>query len=70
MEPINRNDLMFYITKDMIQEEVIKLGVLEMDSTELLEVKDLIEWGITTDLDTITSTAIETVLNRRIKEQP
>ena len=61
---------MFYITKDMIQEEVIKLGVLEMDSTELLEVKDLIEWGITTDLDTITSTAIETVLNRRIKEQP
>ena len=68
MNLINKDDLMFYITKDMIQEDVIKLGESEFDNIELLEVKDLLEWGITTDLVTITSTAIEHVLNKRNKE--
>jgi len=58
MDLINKDELIFSITKDWIQKESIQLIGRNLTECELYTVKKCIEWGLLTDIDTIFKTAI------------
>ena len=58
MELINKDELIFTITKDWIQKESNQLIGRNLTECELYTVKKCIEWGLLTDIDTVFKTAI------------
>ena len=64
MDLINKEELIFSITKDWIQKESNQLIGRNLTECELYTVKKCIEWGLLTDIDTVFKTAIhEAILN-------
>ena len=53
MESINKDDLMFYVTKESIQINATRLVGRELNEDELYSVKKGLEWGLTYDLENI-----------------
>lgn len=67
MDLINKEELIFSITKDWIQKESIQLIGRSLTECELQTVKKCIEWGLLTDIDTVFKTAIrEAVKNSQL----
>lgn len=67
MELINKDELIFSITKDWIQKESNQLIRRNLTECELYTVKNCIEWGLLTDIDTIFKTAIhEAIKNSKL----
>ena len=58
MDLINKDELIFSITKDWIQKESNQLIGRNLTECELYTVKKCIEWGLLTDIDTVFKTAI------------
>ena len=58
MDLINKEELIFSITKDWIQKEANQLIGRNLTECELYTVKKCIEWGLLTDIDTVFKTAI------------
>lgn len=67
MELINKDELIFSITKDWIQKESDQLIGRNLTECELDTVKKCIEWGLLTDVDTVFKTAIrEAIKNSKL----
>ncbi len=67
MELINKDELIFSITKDWIQKESDQLIGRNLIECELDTVKKCIEWGLLTDVDTVFKTAIrEAIKNSKL----
>ena len=67
MELINKEELIFSITKDWIQKESNQLIGRNLTACELYTVKKCIEWGLLTDIDTVFKTAIrEAIKNSQL----
>ncbi len=67
MELINKEELIFSITKDWIQKESNQLIGRKLTECELHVVKKCIEWGLLTDIDTVFKTAIyEAIKNSQL----
>ena len=67
MELINKDELIFTITKDWIQKESNQLIGRNLTECELYTVKKCIEWGLLTDIDTVFKTAIrEAIKNSKL----
>ena len=58
MDLINKEELIFSITKDWIQKESNQLIGRNLTECELYTVKKCIECGLLTDIDTVFKTAI------------
>ena len=56
METINKRDLIFYISRDMIQEEAQQHLKRSLNDEEIEICKKGLEWGLTTDIDTVFNT--------------
>ena len=63
MESINKDDLMFYVTKESIQINATRLVGRELNEDELYSVKKGLEWGLTYDLENIISTSINDAIS-------
>ena len=67
MDLINKDELIFSITKDWIQKESNQLIGRNLTACELYTVKKCIEWGLLTDIDTVFKTAIrEAIKNSQL----
>lgn len=65
MDVINRDELLFYITKETMQNEaMMKIG-RHLTEDELNIVKDGLEWGLTTDIDTVYNTIMYDMIQKR-----
>lgn len=57
-ETINKEELLFYITKETIQHEtMMKIG-RHLTEDELDIAKDGLDWGLMTDIDTVYNTIL------------
>ncbi len=59
MDAINKEDLLFYVTKEDVQFEALEKIGRELNEDELDTIKDSLEWG----LDYAGEISIHTVLN-------
>jgi hypothetical protein len=65
METINKEELLFYITKETIQNEaVMKIG-RHLTEDELNIAKDGLDWGLMTDIDTVYNTIMFDMIQKR-----
>ena len=59
MDTYTREDLMFYITVEAIQEDATRRIGRELTECELHSVRNGLEWGLCFDLCTVINTAID-----------
>ncbi|HHT9104473.1 MAG TPA: hypothetical protein ACFYD7_01215 [Candidatus Wujingus californicus] len=64
MDLINKEELIFSITKDWIQKESNQSIERNLTGCELYTVKKCIEWGLLTDIDTVFKTAIREAIKK------
>jgi hypothetical protein len=53
------DEILFYVNVGWVQEEAKRLVKRRLTDSELLSVKKGLEWGLTTDIDTVFEAAIE-----------
>ncbi len=63
MDAINKEELLFYITKEDVQYEAVEKIGRELTEAELYKAKKGLEWGLTTDIDTIYDTILSDILS-------
>ncbi len=56
MEPIDRAELLFHISKETVQSEAMQKIGRYLTEEELDIAKDGLEWGLMTDIDTVYNT--------------
>ncbi len=65
VETINKEDLLFYISKETMQYEAMQKIGRYLTEEELDVAKDGLDWGLTFDIDTV----YDTILFEMIKEK-
>jgi hypothetical protein len=65
MEPINKDDILFYISKETLQYEAMEKIGRSLTEEELDVAKDGLEWGLMFDIETV----YNTILFEMIKEK-
>jgi hypothetical protein len=65
METINKEELLFYISKETMQHEAMRTIGRYLTEEELDIAKDGLEWGLTFDIETV----YNTILFEMIKEK-
>jgi hypothetical protein len=58
METINKEELLFYISKETMQDEAMRTIGRYLTEEELDIAKDGLEWGLMTDIDTVYNTIL------------
>lgn len=58
METINKEDLLFYISKETMQYEAMQKIGRHLTEEELDVAKDGLDWGLMTDIDTVYNTIL------------
>ncbi|VVB55354.1 Uncharacterised protein [uncultured archaeon] len=58
MESMDKDELIFKITKEWVQQESNDIIGRNLSDDELYTVKKCIEWGLLTDIDTVFKAAI------------
>lgn len=61
--------ILFYVDVGWIQEEAKRLVNRRLTDSELLKVKKGLEWGLTTDIDTVFAAAIEKAVELSNEEE-
>ncbi|MBI5021478.1 MAG: hypothetical protein HZB59_08585 [Ignavibacteriales bacterium] len=56
---MKNEEILFYVDVGWVQEEARRLIKRRLTDSELLSVKKGLEWGLTTDIDTVFEAAIE-----------
>ena len=56
---MKNEEILFYVDVGWVQEEARRLVNRRLTDSELLSVKKGLEWGLTTDIDTVFEAAIE-----------
>lgn len=64
METINKDELLFYINKEMIQDEAMQKIGRYLTEGELDIAKDGLEWGLMTDIDTVYNTILREMIKK------
>ncbi len=64
METINKEDVLFYITKETIQYEAMRKIGRYLTEEELDIAKDGLEWGLMTGIDTVYNTILFEMIKR------
>jgi len=65
METIDKEDLLFYIDKETMQDEAMRTIGRSLTEEELDIAKDGLDWGLTFDIETV----YNTILFEMIKEK-
>lgn len=58
METIDKEDLLFYISKETMQDEAMRTIGRYLTEEELDIAKDGLEWGLTFDIETVYNTVL------------
>jgi hypothetical protein len=58
METINKDDILFYISKETLQYEAMEKIGRYLTEEELDIAKDGLEWGLTFDIETVYNTIL------------
>jgi len=58
MELIDKDEILFYISKETIQNEALEKIGRYLTEDELLIAKEGLEWGLMTDIDSVYNTII------------
>jgi hypothetical protein len=58
METINKEDILFYISKETMQYEAMQKIGRNLTEEELDVAKDGLDWGLMTDIDTVYNTIL------------
>lgn len=58
METINKDDILFYISKETLQYEAMEKIGRSLTEEELDIAKDGLEWGLTFDIETVYNTIL------------
>jgi len=64
METINKDELLFYINKETIQDEAMQKIGRYLTEEELDIAKDGLEWGLMTDIDTVYNTILHEMIKK------
>jgi hypothetical protein len=64
METINKEELLFYISKETMQDEAVHKIGRYLTEEELFIAKKGLEWGLMTDIDTV----FNAILHEMIKK--
>ncbi len=64
METINKDELLFYINKETIQDEAMQTIGRYLTEEELDIAKDGLEWGLMTDIDTVYNTILHEMIKK------
>ena len=64
METINKDELLFYINKETIQDEAMQKIGRYLTEEELDIAKDGLEWGLLTDIDTVYNTILHEMIKK------
>ena len=64
METINKDELLFYINKETIQDEAMQKIGRHLTEEELDIVKDGLEWGLMTDIGTVYNTILHEMIKK------
>jgi hypothetical protein len=67
METVNRENILFLITKNEIQEEAYRRTGRYLSEMEMNSFQKMLEWGLLNGIDTIFNAAFEEVVENRIK---
>lgn len=65
METVNKEDLLFYITKEAMQNEAMQKIGRHLTEDELDIAKDGLDWGLMTDIDTVYDTILFDMIQKR-----
>ncbi len=57
-ETINKDDLLFYISKETVQHEAMQKIGRQLTEEELDIAKDGLDWGLMTDINTVYNTIL------------
>jgi len=63
METIDREELLFYIDKETMQDEAMRTIGRYLSEEELDIAKDGLEWGLTFDIETVYNTILLEMIN-------
>jgi hypothetical protein len=58
METINKEELLFYVSKETMQDEAMRTIGRYLTEDELDIAKDGLEWGLTFDIETVYNTVL------------
>jgi len=64
METINKDELLFYINKETIQDEAMQKIGRYLTEEELDIAKDGLEWGLMTDINTVYNTILHEMIKK------
>ncbi len=64
METIGKDELLFYINKETIQDEAMQKIGRYLTEEELDIAKDGLEWGLLTDIDTVYNTILHEIIKK------
>lgn len=69
METINKEELLFYITKETMQYEAMQKIGRHLTEEELDIAKDGLDWGLMTDIDTVYNTILFEMIQKNNYEK-
>ena len=64
METINKDELLFYINKETIQDKAMQKIGRYLTEEELDIAKDGLEWGLMIDIDTVYNTILHEMIKK------
>ncbi len=64
-ETINKEDLLFYISKETMQYEAMQKIGRHLTEEELYAAKKGLEWGLMTGIDTVYNAILDEILKRK-----
>lgn len=64
METIDKEELLFYIDKETMQDEAMRTIGRPLTEEELDIAKDGLEWGLMTDIDTVYNTILHEMIKK------
>jgi hypothetical protein len=65
-DTINKEDLMFYISKETMQYEAMQKIGRHLTEEELDIAKDGLDWGLTFDIDTVYNTILFEMIKNKV----
>ena len=66
MEKIDKDDLLFYITKEDVQYEAQEKLGRKLNDDEFHKARKGLEWGLLTDIDTVYNTIFIEIENNKL----
>lgn len=69
MEIIDKDDILFYISKETLQYEAIEKIGRYLTEEELDVAKNGLEWGLMTDIDTVYNTILFEIIRNNYHEK-